>query len=123
MYVLGGRIPKRTRFFYFKGNYLAGGVFWGKIFNFSPKNTPKCGGERKNFIFSLSPTFQSVTFKEQTQTSSRTIVTKTMGKMELQPIQQKIQEIRGQKVMLDFDLASRYETETIYLQTGGQEQP
>jgi hypothetical protein len=35
-------------------NYLAGGVFFGKIFNF-PKKTPKnVGGERKNFIFSLS---------------------------------------------------------------------
>ena len=32
--------------------------------------------------------------------------------MELQLIQQKIHEIRGQKVMLDFDLAAMYETET-----------
>jgi ORF6N domain len=34
------------------------------------------------------------------------------GKMELQLIQQKIHEIRGQKVMLDFDLAEMYGTET-----------
>ncbi|MCU0346727.1 MAG: ORF6N domain-containing protein [Saprospiraceae bacterium] len=32
--------------------------------------------------------------------------------MELQLIQQKIHEIRGQKVMLDYDLAAMYETET-----------
>ena len=32
--------------------------------------------------------------------------------MELQLIQQKIHEIRGQKVMLDFDLAEMYGTET-----------
>ena len=32
--------------------------------------------------------------------------------MELQIIQQKIHEIRGQKVMLDFDLAELYETDT-----------
>jgi len=35
--------------------------------------------------------------------------------MELQIIQNKIHEIRGQKVMLDFDLAELYETETKYL--------
>ena len=34
---------------------------------------------------------------------------------QLQVIQSKIYEIRGQKVMLDFDLASLYETETKYL--------
>ena len=32
--------------------------------------------------------------------------------MELQIIQNKIYEIRGQRVMLDFDLADLYETET-----------
>lgn len=32
--------------------------------------------------------------------------------MELQLIQQKIYEIRGHKVMLDFDLAEMYGTET-----------
>jgi len=32
--------------------------------------------------------------------------------MELQLIQNKIYEIRGQRVMLDFDLADMYETET-----------
>ena len=32
--------------------------------------------------------------------------------MELQIIQNKIYEIRGQKVMLDFDLAELYATET-----------
>lgn len=32
--------------------------------------------------------------------------------MELQTIQTKIYEIRGQKVMLDFDLAELYEVET-----------
>src|ERR1017187_6743896 len=32
--------------------------------------------------------------------------------MQLQVIQQKIYEIRGQKVMLDFDLAELYEVET-----------
>ena len=32
--------------------------------------------------------------------------------MELQIIQNKIYEIRGQKVMLDFDLAELYGTET-----------
>ncbi|KAA6328216.1 hypothetical protein EZS27_022873 [termite gut metagenome] len=31
---------------------------------------------------------------------------------ELIPIEQKIHEIRGQKVMLDFDLAEMYQTET-----------
>lgn len=35
--------------------------------------------------------------------------------MKLQLIQNKIFEIRGQKVMLDFDLAELYETETKYL--------
>lgn len=35
--------------------------------------------------------------------------------MELQLIQSKIHEIRGQKVMLDFDLAEMYGTETKYL--------
>jgi hypothetical protein len=35
--------------------------------------------------------------------------------MQLQVIQNKIYEIRGQKVMLDFDLAELYETETKYL--------
>ena len=35
--------------------------------------------------------------------------------MQLQNIQSKIYEIRGQKVMLDFDLAELYETETKYL--------
>jgi len=32
--------------------------------------------------------------------------------MQVQSIQQKIVEIRGQKVMLDFDLAALYEVET-----------
>lgn len=32
--------------------------------------------------------------------------------MELQTIQSRIYELRGQKVMLDFDLAALYETET-----------
>ena len=32
--------------------------------------------------------------------------------MQLQVIQQKIYEIRGQKVMLDFNLAQLYEVET-----------
>ncbi len=35
--------------------------------------------------------------------------------MELQIIQSKIYEIRGQKVMLDFDLSELYETENKYL--------
>ena len=35
--------------------------------------------------------------------------------MELQAIQNKINEIRGQKVMLDFDLAEMYGTETAQL--------
>jgi len=35
--------------------------------------------------------------------------------MHLLTIQKKIYEIRGQKVMLDFDLAELYETETKYL--------
>ena len=35
--------------------------------------------------------------------------------MELQTIQNKIYEIRGQKVMLDFDLAEMYGTETAQL--------
>jgi len=35
--------------------------------------------------------------------------------MQLQKIQTKIYEIREQKVMLDFDLAELYETETKYL--------
>lgn len=35
-----------------------------------------------------------------------------MRDMELQTIQSRIYEIRGQKVMLDFDLAALYETET-----------
>ena len=32
--------------------------------------------------------------------------------MELQPIQSKIYEIRGQRVMLDFDLAELYQVES-----------
>ena len=39
----------------------------------------------------------------------------TITQMELQIIQNKIYEIRGQKVMLDFDLAEMYEIETKYL--------
>jgi hypothetical protein len=35
--------------------------------------------------------------------------------MQLQVIQKRIYEIRGKKVMLDFDLAELYETETKYL--------
>ena len=35
--------------------------------------------------------------------------------MELRIIQNKIYEIRGQRVMLDFDLADMYETETTRL--------
>ena len=35
--------------------------------------------------------------------------------MQLQKIQTKIYEVRGQKVMMDFDLAELYETETKYL--------
>jgi len=35
--------------------------------------------------------------------------------MQIQVIQNKIYEIRGQKVMLDFDLSELYETETKYL--------
>ncbi len=35
--------------------------------------------------------------------------------MQLETIQTKIYEVRGQKVMLDFDLAELYETETKYL--------
>lgn len=35
--------------------------------------------------------------------------------MQIEKIQTKIYEIRGQKVMLDFDLADLYETETKYL--------
>lgn len=35
--------------------------------------------------------------------------------MHLQQIESKIHEIRGQKVMLDYDLAELYETETKYL--------
>lgn len=35
--------------------------------------------------------------------------------MQLEKIQARIYEIRGQKVMLDFDLAELYETETKYL--------
>ncbi len=35
--------------------------------------------------------------------------------MQLTVIQQKIYEVRGQKVMLDFDLSELYDTETKYL--------
>ena len=35
--------------------------------------------------------------------------------MQIQQIESKIHEIRGQKVMLDYDLAELYETETKYL--------
>lgn len=35
--------------------------------------------------------------------------------IDIQLIQRKIHEIRGQKVMLDFDLAEMYGTETKYL--------
>ncbi len=35
--------------------------------------------------------------------------------MQLQKIETKIYEVRGHKVMLDFDLAELYETETKYL--------
>lgn len=37
---------------------------------------------------------------------------KTIQQMELQIIQNKIHEIRGQRIMLDFDLAEMYEVET-----------
>ncbi len=39
---------------------------------------------------------------------------------ELQLIQSKIYEIRGQKVMLDFDPAEMYEVETRSLNQGGE---
>ena len=42
--------------------------------------------------------------------------------MKLQVIQQRIYEIRGQKVMLDFDLAELYETETKYLKRAVKKQ-
>ena len=35
--------------------------------------------------------------------------------MQLPTIQKRIYEVRGQKIMLDFDLAELYETETKYL--------
>jgi hypothetical protein len=38
-----------------QNNYLARGVFWGKIYNFSPKNTPKMWEEREKISFFLSP--------------------------------------------------------------------
>ena len=38
--------------------------------------------------------------------------------MELQTIQNKIYEIRGQRVMLDFDLATMYQVETRALKQG-----
>ena len=37
-----------------KRNYLAGGCFWRKIENFSPKTPQMREGERKNEIFSFS---------------------------------------------------------------------
>lgn len=40
---------------------------------------------------------------------------KPLLKMYLQKIESKIYELRGQKVMLDFDLAELYETQTKYL--------
>lgn len=40
------------------------------------------------------------------------VLIKTWFDMELQIIQNKIFEIRGMRVMLDFDLAEMYETET-----------
>lgn len=42
---------------------------------------------------------------------------------ELLIIQNKIYEIRGQRVMLDFDLAEMYDTETKYLKRSGKKQP
>lgn len=39
---------------------------------------------------------------------------------QLEVIQSKIYDIRGQKVMLDFDLAEMYGTETKYLKTFGE---
>ena len=41
--------------------------------------------------------------------------------MELQTIQNKIHEIRGQKVMLDFDLAEMYGIETRVLKQASSE--
>lgn len=41
-----------------------------------------------------------------------TFVELTPTQMELQTIQNKIYEIRGQRVMLDFDLADMYQVET-----------
>ena len=38
--------------------------------------------------------------------------------MQLQLIESKIFEVRGHKIMLDFDLALMYETETKYLKRG-----
>ena len=43
--------------------------------------------------------------------------------MELQAIQNKIYEIRGQKVMLDFDLAEMYGTETRVLKQAVRRNP
>ena len=43
--------------------------------------------------------------------------------MELQIIQNKIYEIRGQRVMLDFDLAELYETETKRLKEAVRRNP
>ena len=43
--------------------------------------------------------------------------------MDLQPIQNKIYEIRGYKVMLDFDLAELYEVETRVLNQAVKRNP
>lgn len=43
--------------------------------------------------------------------------------MELQVIQNKIYEVRGQKVMLDFDLAELYGSETKRLKEASKKKP
>jgi hypothetical protein len=52
------------------------------------------------------------TVVEETHLTLKEKIVKRAIKMELQIIQNKIYEIRGQRVMLDFDLAMLYETET-----------
>jgi hypothetical protein len=51
---LNGRPPLKSGLPFFKSNHLAG-FFFGKNFQFFPKNTLNIGGERKKNFFSLLP--------------------------------------------------------------------
>ena len=63
--------------------------------------------EKRHDFFSFAKQNKNATFAPSNYNKNKSI-----RKMELIPIEDKIYEIRGRRVMLDFDLASMYQVET-----------